>query len=219
MADDVIGPAFQSDAADPKSMLATFNAYDIVEVFNPLSKTFRGVVARSIPVNVGETARDREMRILYGTDLRNPDRNGRNMNHVQQPIEIEAGKSKKLPGDVAKVVATQLINEMMQREGNTNKLADMVQRRTYEERVVLNSVKTFDEATTLSVEDRLTKQIEDLNKPDKIVKEVKDEQPFPGQQDTETIRETIEVTKSVNTTGTRKVGRPAKGSQSSPATA
>lgn len=159
-----------------KLLLAKVTEYDVVEIHNPLTDDFVGKVARTYAHRKNDPVYAHAKQ-QYGIDLNNPQHTSKK--HVQQTITIPSGKSLKLPGDVAKVIINQLVKEMMQREGFKRQMADPDARRTFEERVVVNKEKLDFSDDIETAEEKLDRQIRELNEEPEKVEET-DEEAFPG---------------------------------------
>ena len=157
-----------------KSLVDTFTEYDIVEVFNPLSTDFEAKVATSV-VNPNAGV-DKTIERLGLRSNSHPA-----MSHVVNTVVIPTGQSKKMPGHVARVVVTQLVNEMMQKEGAIKQMGDKALRLPFEERVVLDSAKFQQSEDIITAEERFQRQLDELNKTTEI-EVTKDEQPFATQR-------------------------------------
>lgn len=144
-----IGPGAQQDeqvAPDPK--LQGASEFEYVTVFNPMSADFAARVGQDVAVDVPfeiqqdksgqtqaltKTEGDASQR--YGLSLKNPDFKGRR--HVHRDLIIPAGGSLNLRGNDAQVVVRQLVNEILQRQGEQRFIADPVKRREIEDSVIL----------------------------------------------------------------------------------
>lgn len=145
---------------EPTSIAQNFRQHHVVQVHNPLSDDFRWTVARSVvladPANV-----DPHVKALNLRNDAHP-----TIKHVVQPITLLSGETKKLPGDVAKVIVKHLVDEIMNREGHKTNVGDKHLRQEVEERVVINFRDLRSQLSTQSVEEQLEQQIRDLNKED-----------------------------------------------------
>jgi hypothetical protein len=162
-----------------KSLVDSFTEYDIVEVFNPLGRDFEAKVATSV-INP-DAGVDKTIERL---GLRNNSHPAQN--HVVNTVVIPSGQSKKMPGHVARVVVTQLVNEVMQLEGAVKQMGDKVLRIPYEEKVIVDSAKFQQSENLITAEERFQRQLNELNKTEEI-EVTKDEQPFS--QRTESVEE------------------------------
>lgn len=145
----VIGPgAQQAIATDIKPTLDGASEYEYVTILNPLSEDFAVRVAMDVPVNLpfnigrdssGATTQttlsERDAAQTYGLSLKNPDFAGRK--HIFNDTIIPAGKTINLKGSEAQVAVRQLVNEIMQRNGNARLQSDPVLRRDVEEQIVV----------------------------------------------------------------------------------
>lgn len=183
----LVGPgSAQPVAENVKPLLDGVTEYEYVTILNPLSDDFAVRVAQDIPVNApfpigkddsGRTAQttftERDAAQTYGLGLRNPDFQGKR--HVINDTIIKAGHTINLKGNEAQVAVRQLVNEIMQREGNTRKLSDPVERNLVEQRVIRarGSIQELMDSNLRSTRDQLDEAINKSN-------EVNDAQPFPG---------------------------------------
>lgn len=117
-----------------------------VEILNPLSVTFVGKVASSRPTHAPITLvtnrntptitqNEDDVRRNYGLDLRNPDHQA--LQHFAQSVSIPPGASIRLPGNEAQVIVRQLVNIIMDKEGNKQLKGDLAARHEVEERIIL----------------------------------------------------------------------------------
>lgn len=157
-----------------KSLVDGFTEYDIVEVFNPLSVDFEATVATSV-VNPNAGI-DKTIERIGLRSNSHPA-----MSHVQNTVVIPSGQSKKMPGHVARVVVTQLVNEIMQQQGAVKQMGDKALRIPYEEMVVMDSAKFQQSEDIITAEERFQRQLDELNKTTEI-EVTKDEQPFTAQR-------------------------------------
>lgn len=158
---------------DPKSMLDGLRQHHIVHVFNPLSADFTWYIARTTD------HLDQKHRDPYVDNLNLRNQEHPTKGHFQQKITIAAGKSLKLPGDVAKVYVKHLIDEIIAKQGKRNISGDPVLRKETEEQVILNTTDLRDQLTLHSVEEQYEQQIKDLNK-DEGITHADAEPAFPG---------------------------------------
>lgn len=145
---NVVGPGSQiQDKNAPEPMLLDASEYEYVTLHNPLSDDFQVMVAQDVPVNVPfeirkdssgkttfltNTAQDAKM--VYGLDLKNPEHQSKK--YIHNTAIIPAGGTMNFRGNEAKVACTQLVNEIMQREGNRRFIADPVKRNEVEQRII-----------------------------------------------------------------------------------
>jgi hypothetical protein len=194
-----IGPGAAPEATtDPKPLLDErgVTEMDFVEILNPLSVTFVGQAALTTNVNasirIGPAAQDggglshteNDIRSLYGFDMRaSAAQSGKT--HLINRIPIESGKTVRLLGNEAHVVLRQLVNTVMQREGNGQLLANGVERRKVEERLVqrVGSLQDMMGRAPLSVQEQLKstlQQLDDANLTGQVTEEsASGEQAFP----------------------------------------
>lgn len=189
--DLVAGPGSTPDEGiAPKPLLDGASQYEYVDLLNPLSVEFIGMFGIERPVNApvtvsavqgrGVTKTEQDVRMNYGLDLRNPDHQGR-ANAVNR-VSIPSGHTARFLGNEAQVVAKQLVNEIMAREGNKLLLADAHARRAVEERIVINRglVADYLGQSPRSVSEQLQE-----------VKKVEHEEQFPGLNDPIPVAEPI----------------------------
>lgn len=145
----VVGPGAIPDMpTDVRPSLEGAEADEYVEILNPLSDDFMFAVGvtRTVnaPVRIVQTP-GLESAIKTEADLaraglsgfRNADLGG-GRTHIQNRSVIQAGGTIKLPGNEAQVVIKQLVNEIMQREGNKLMLADPHARWEIEQRIIIS---------------------------------------------------------------------------------
>ncbi len=141
-----------------KSLLTNLRSHHVVKVFNPLSEDFKWQVARS----VSELDTRYVDQTIDKLNLRNDMHP--TMKHVSQTVTLPQGKALNLPGDVAQVIVKHLVDEIMNRRGHKSTIGDPDLRREIEEDVILNTEDLRSQLSNLTLEDQLTKQIEDLNR-------------------------------------------------------
>ncbi len=171
----------EANQDEPKSLLSNLRGHHVVLVHNPLTDVpekglkgdFTWQTARSV-IQLDERSRDPHIDKL---GLRNDSHP--TQKHVVRPITIPSGTSMRLPGDVAQVLVKHLVDEMMQREGQKQQMADPVLRREYEERVILNVNDLVHQLSTQTIEEQLDQQIADLNR-EEPRNEQANTQPAPG---------------------------------------
>lgn len=144
----VVGPgAITQQDIRPDPTLEGASQYEVVRLHNPLPDDFAIQVAQTRPVDVPYTVRGTEGRpslsegevtTKFGVSLRGPDQHLASKKHILNQAVIPAGQSMNFPGDVAQVAVRQLVNEIMQREGNTKFMADPVMRKEVEDRIILS---------------------------------------------------------------------------------
>jgi len=130
----------------PLATLDGASEYEYVTILNPLTDDFAIQVAQSKPVDMpmtinkdnrtaGITTSDRDVAQVYGFQLKNPDFQSRR--HILNQTIIKSGKTINLRGDDAQVAVRQLVNEIIQREGNTLHQADPNVRKEVEGRIII----------------------------------------------------------------------------------
>lgn len=193
----VVGPgAQQEQVTDVKPTLDGASEYEYVTILNPLSDDFAVRVAQDVPVdlpfNIGKdisgkvtqtTLNERDAAQTYGLSLKNPDFKGRK--HMINDTVIKAGQTLNLKGNEAQVAVRQLVNELMQREGNQKLLSDPVLRAEAEARIIVarGSIQELMDSNLRTTRSQLDETISKSN-------EVHDEQPFPGLSQSTTGRPT-----------------------------
>jgi hypothetical protein len=171
---------------EQKSILDSVSEHDVVTVFNPLSDAFIGKVARSVVSSAArqsvQTGNGEADAFVQGLNRGISNGGHLSMAHVQQQVVLKPGQSVRMPGDIARVIVRQLVKEMMQREGAKRQMADPATFMEYEQRVVLNHENMLSNLSLESVEERLQRQLDDLNKIPEVAKDVENEQAFPTEQ-------------------------------------
>lgn len=181
---------------EPKSILESTSEHDVVEVQNPFDEVFVVKIARSVvvPPNsrqnqpTGHSAADAFMQGIQAGIARG---GHTSMAHVQQEIKFEAKQSMRLPGDVAKVAVNQMVREYMQRQARSAKKANkekthammMADPNAYmdvERLVVKNSESMLTNLNVETIEEKLKRQIDDLNGTKEAIEVQQEEQAFPG---------------------------------------
>jgi len=171
---------------EQKSILEGITEHDVVTVHNPLSDKFVGKVARSVvtrrPGNPQQhTGNSTADAFLNGIQSGIVQGGHQSMAHVQQTIEFKAGQTLRLPGDVARVVVRQIVKEMMQRSKQKKLMADPHAFMECERRVVLNHESMLSNLSVETVEERLQRQLNEMN-PTHNIKAEENEQAFPTEQ-------------------------------------
>lgn len=140
----IIGPgAIQDQEITPGALLENANEYEYVSVLNPFTDDFAVRVAQDVPVNMPIEIRNKtamhqnqsDVERTLGFPLKGPDFQSRK--HIFNNTIIPAGSTVNLKGNEAQIAVRQIVNEMLQREGNQRFLADPVKRREAEEKVVM----------------------------------------------------------------------------------
>lgn len=215
----VVGPGSVPQAqTDVRPLLDGASEYEYIDVHNPLTDDFAVQVAQDIPVNAPLTINkdasgrisqitntEQDVRQVYGLNLKNPDFQSKN--HISNTVIIKSGQTLKLKGNEAQVAVRQIVNELMQREGNARLLSDPSLRRIAEERVVMGrgSIQELMERSFETPRQQATEAINQSN-------EVHDEPEFPGLN--QPIEENADGSGDVGTDNPaqekRSPGRPKK---------
>lgn len=217
------GAIVQSDIA-PDPLLQGASEYEYVTLLNPMSVDFYGVVGVTRPVDVPfqvrkdsytSTVTDNEtdVRRNYGLNLKNKDHVGKA--NITNTIMIPSGKTVNLLGNEAQVICRQLVNEIMQREGNRLMLADAYQRSLVEARVVISrrSINEMLGRGPMSVQEQLQTAVNDLNQQQQVVDAAEPEFPSVNQPNLPIAEQRVVTPPVVNTPEPRKVGGRPKGSK------
>jgi hypothetical protein len=181
------GPGSIKIAERTKPMVDGLSENYYVEILNPLSVTFMGKVASSRPIHSELrivtskdtptlTQNEDDIRRNYGLDLRNPDH--KSMAHYTQTVSIPPGATIRLPGNEAQVIVRQLVNIIMDKEGNKLLKGDSFARHQVEERIIMKQGTMSEFFTQSSVDIR-----EVINKDLQHEHEPETEQPFPTETD------------------------------------
>jgi hypothetical protein len=145
---------------ETKSILDDIREYHIVEVLNPLARPFQWQVGRS-GVDPGMPM-DSVMEQLGMAGAGGKPQTA----HAVQTITLPAGKTFRMPGDLARIVVKHLIDELMQIDGQTKLLSDPTLRLKYEEKIIKNRSDLRSTMSTLSLQEQLDKELATLNDPD-----------------------------------------------------
>lgn len=173
-----VGFTEEVETVADKPILEGLGESVIVEIFNPLSDTFRAKFSRSLPQAPNLSEQDRRVAEIGGIDVR---KDGGAVGHTSaQYIEIPAGKTLKLPGDIAQIVVRQMTTYIIQQRGNKSLVSDPAKRREVEEEVIVN-YKSVLQNQVLKPEEQFQKQLDEINNPESMdnIKEVVAEQSFP----------------------------------------
>lgn len=212
----LVGPgAIQQNEIAPSPTLEGASEYEFVTILNPLSDDFAVRVAQDIPVNMPVEIRAKTGMIQgsndvirsYGLDLKNPEFQSRK--HIINDTIIKAGQTINLKGSEAQVAVRQLVNEMLQRQGNSRLMVDPNLRKEAEDKIILRrgSIQELMDQGIQSTRSQIDAAITQSN-------EVKDEQPFAGfSQPSEIGRgsEAAQVdTGNSDSSQPKRVGRPKK---------
>lgn len=178
----VIGPGSQQEiATDIKPLLEGASEYEFVTLLNPLTDDFAIRVAQDVPVNMPVDIRSKTGLVQsgndvvrnYGLDLKNPDFQAKK--HISNDTVIPAGQTINLKGNEAQVAVRQLVNELMQREGNGKLLSDPTLRAEAESRIVI-SRGNIQELMDNNLRSQRSQIDEALAKSNEVI----NDQPFPG---------------------------------------
>ncbi len=167
----------------PTPLLDGATEYEVITLFNPLPVDFIGMVGQTKPVNMPFEVRkdgvtqtishdENAVRQNYGLNLKNPDHPSKMP--ITNKVHIPSGQTRNLLGNEAQVVARQLVNEIMQREGKRLMLADPTARREVEVRIV-RARRSVEDAigAPQTVQSQIRNGVERLNEP-------QNEQEFAG---------------------------------------
>lgn len=144
----VVGPGAQREIpTDVRPMLEGASEFEYITVLNILTDDFAVRVGQDVAVNapfsIGQdtsgqtnqiTNTEQDARQVYGLNLKNKDHIGRK--HIAIDTIIPAGQTRRFKGNEARVAVTQLVNEYMQRTGQTKQMADPEARRVVEEKII-----------------------------------------------------------------------------------
>lgn len=198
-----------------KSLLEDFKENDIITIRNTLNVPFRGKFARSVPHDQALNKQDRRMAELGAPVTKD----GNSLAHTAQFVTIDAGQSLRLHGYAAKVVARQLVTEIIQRRNGRNKISDPKTRRDIEEEVVMNW-KKHESAVLETPDESFDRELRELNDPMYQVakKEEKHEQSFPTESLPDDIKPAGETQQeTVSPAGEDRTGdRPSEPTADSP---
>jgi hypothetical protein len=175
------GSVQENDVA-PRPLLEGVSEYQVVTILNPLSVDFIGKVGQSKPVSLPFEVRkdgytnpltrtEEDVTRNYGLNLKNPDHQARIP--ISSNVHIPSGRTINLQGNEAKVIVTQLVNEILQREGKKLFLADPTTRVEVERRIVM-SIRSLEDVlgTVQSVQTQINEGLNKVNE--------QDEPEFPG---------------------------------------
>lgn len=184
------GPgAVDNSQIDPGALLDGASDYEYVEVLNPLSVDFIGKFGVEKPVNV-----PMKFQAAQGTTALTTDEAGlatnyglggfKNSDHptlakITNTVTIKAGQTLRMRGGEAQVVVRQLVNEIIQREGNKLFIADPTTRNNVEKRIVLKrgSINELMGSSPVSVMEQVNTAIKDSNETE--FPEVREGAPIP----------------------------------------
>lgn len=177
-----VGPgSAQPILDDVKPLLEGASEYEFVTILNPLTDDFAIRVGQDVPVNMpadiraktGLIQNESDVTRTYGLNLKNPDFQGRK--HIVIDTVIKAGQTINLKGNEAQVAVRQLVNEILQREGQKRLMADPTLRREVEERIVISrgSVQDLMDSNLTSTRTQIDEAITKSN-------EAQNDTAFPG---------------------------------------
>lgn len=139
----IVGPgAVVQDEIAPSATLEKAGEYEYVTILNPLPDDFAILVAQDVPVNMpmhirsgtGGVQTESDLLRTYGDTFKNPDFKAKK--HIANQTVIKAGQTINLKGNEAQVAVRQLVNEILQREGEKRMLADPTKRKQVEDRII-----------------------------------------------------------------------------------
>lgn len=140
----LIGPGATAQAdTDVRPLLEGASEFEFIELLNPLSDDFAIQVAQDVPVNAPmNVGRDINGRMFSESELSQSygltkNRDFQAKKHISNSVIIKSGQTLRLKGSEAQVAIRQLVDEIMQREGNTRLMPDPNLRREVEERVII----------------------------------------------------------------------------------
>lgn len=181
------GPgAIDQSQISPDSLFDGVTDFEYLEIFNPLSVDFIGKFGVEKPVDIplkfkapqGTTVLTVDEASLgqnYGLGgFKNPDH--RSNLKITNTTIIKAGQSLRMRGSEAQVVGRQLVNEIIQREGNRLMMADPTIRHNTEERIILKrgSINELMESPVVTIGEQLKTAVKESNEeefPDAAVEE------------------------------------------------
>lgn len=170
------GPgAISDEQIAPPALLDGASDLEYIEVLNPLSVDFIGKFGIEKPIDVpirlqapqGTTAltvNEAALAANYGlSGFKNPDH--RASAKITNTTTIKAGKTLRLRGSEAQVVVRQLVNEIIQREGNKLFIADPTTRRGVEKRIIIKrgSINELMGGAPLTVIDQVQQAVKESN--------------------------------------------------------
>lgn len=222
MESNVAGPgAVVEETISPKPLLDGASEYEYVEIKNPLTVDFVGLVGVTRPANTpmrigdptnpqGVTASEEELRRTYGLNLRNNDFTGRV--NIQNKITIPAGKTLRILGNEAQVILRQLVNEVMSRTGQKKLLADAAARRRTEEQLVISrgSVSELMGSRPQTIQEQLTNAIKEPDDDFPGIKEDPSGSGAGGGQSSSSPSGVADTTAEDSVPAKRPPGRPRK---------
>lgn len=171
----IMGPGSDiQDEVQPEPMLDKTSEYEYVEILNPLSADFPAKVGATKPVNAPLRVYNNPATptsIKSESDLANRGLAGFKNNdhpssmHLAQQVILKSGQTTRLRGPEAKVVVRQLVNEIMMREGNKERLADLHARNIVEKRIIqrIGNMEEFMQTPVQTVTEQLNNALESSN--------------------------------------------------------
>lgn len=167
-----VGPgAVQEIDSNVQPLLNGASEYEYITILNPLTDDFAIRVAQDIPINMPfqlqkpteSTQSGNDVVRNYGLNLKNPDFVSRK--HITNDVVIKSGQTLNLKGNEAQVAVKQIVNELMQREGNGRLLSDPTLRREAEQRVVIKrgSIQDLMDNNLQTTRDQLNSAIDQSN--------------------------------------------------------
>lgn len=214
------GPgSVENNLIAPAPLLEGATDSELITILNPLTVDFVGLIgvdkAIDAPFQIRKTVgaegvsmTESDVRTNYGLSLKNKDHMSRMS--ITNKVVIPSGKTYNLQGSAAKVVVHQLVNEIMQREGNNLKLADPSARHEVEERIIISrgSISDLLGNAPQTVQQQINQAVDKAN-------EAQDEQEeFPDVGTPETSTESADSGSDATTHQKRRVGRPPKTAKS-----
>lgn len=132
-------------SSNPLPLLWDAGDADIIQIFNPLTEDFIGLIGQSKPTNqpfnvsktIGAEAATKDedsVQRTYGFSLKNPDHFS--PAQITTQVKLPAGAVTSLQGGAAKVVIGQLVNEIMSRSKQQRQMADPTARNEIERDII-----------------------------------------------------------------------------------
>lgn len=162
-----------------KPMLGGIGEDKIVTVFNPLTDDFQFKHSRSVAQAVPLTREAQVAEEKGGLSMR---KEQGSVGHYAQFWVLEAGKSKKLPGDIAQKAVQDLTTYILMHragKGRPKMVADAFARSEVEKEIILSVEDSVNVLNTISADEYSKKQVESLNRENKSIEEPPN--PPPGQ--------------------------------------
>lgn len=215
----VIGPGAEVEQATGiEPLLNGITDFEYVTVLNPMTDDFAVKVAMDVPVSMPYTARtqdgvtinENQISQTYGVGMRGPDFKGKQ--HLSTSMVIRAGETYNFKGPEALVAVRQLVNEIMQRDGNQRLQSDPQLRNQVEQKIIISRGSVQDimdrnlQSPLSQISDAITKSNEVSHG---------NEQPFPGLRGQATEKGQSTTVTDPNpgsgvTYSPKRVGRPKK---------